>query len=453
MKKTALLLLLASFAIASFAQKQRPVTRILIVFDASNSMYEKYQGTTRIETAKKMFAQFSDSLALIKNAEFALRIYGHQKPVPPQDCSDTKLEIPFQKNNLPNIKERIKNLSPRGTTPIARSLIESAEDFPNSPGVNMIILITDGIEECGGNVCDAAKILREKGIQFRPFVIGIALNASEAKTFDCVGPYYDISTPGIFTEIVDVIITQTLYVTTAQVNLLDLGGKPTETNVNMSFYDRNSNELLYNYVHTMNGLGNPDTVKIDPSRHYKLVVHTIPEVEKDSIILYPGRHNIIAVDAPQGKLQFKMGAFRGTQYQANCIVRKAGSGKTLNVQEVNSTEKYLVGSYDIEVLTLPRYKLNDVQISQASTKTIEIPRPGNLQLNSKEPGYGSIFVEEKGKLTWIYDLNDANPGEFLQLLPGNYKILFRPKKKKETIYTIERQFKIDSDGSITINLY
>jgi Ca-activated chloride channel homolog len=453
MRKLGLLLIFFSTFLGAIAQKQRPVTRILIVFDASNSMYEKYQGTTRIETAKKMFAQFADSLALLQNTEFALRVYGHQKPVPPQDCSDTKLEIPFQKNNLPNIKDRVKSLSPRGTTPIARSLIESADDFPNTPGVNMIILITDGIEECGGDVCDAAKKLREKGIQFRPFVIGIALNAAEAKSFDCVGPYYDISTPGIFSEIVDVIITQTLYVTTAQVNLLDLGGKPSETNVNMSFYDQNSGFLLYNYVHTINSAGNPDTVKIDPSHHYKLVVHTIPKIEKDSIILYPGKHNIIAVDAPQGKLSFKMGAYKGIQYQANCVVKLPGSTQILNVQEVNSTEKYLVGNYDIEVLTLPRYKINNVAITQGATKTIEIPRTGSLQLVSKTPGFGSIFVEENNKLTWIYDLNENNPAEFLQLLPGNYKILFRPKNKKETIYTIERPFKIISDGSVTINLF
>jgi Ca-activated chloride channel homolog len=333
MRNLLLSIILIFSAFAALAQKQRPVTRVLIIFDASNSMYEKYNGSTRIETAKKMFAQFADSLAILKNAEFALRLYGHQKQVPPQDCSDTKLEIPFGKNNLDPIKSRIKNLSPRGTTPIARSLIEAADDFPNSPGVNIIILITDGIEECGGDVCDAAKRLREKGIQFRPFVIGLALSPADAKSFDCVGPYYDISTPGIFTEIVDVIITQTLYVTTAQVNLLDIGGKPNETNVNMSFYDKNSGALMYNYVHTINNAGNPDTVKIDPAIHYRLVVHTIPPVEKDSVILFPGKHNIIALDAPQGKLHIKVGSHGSAQQKTNCIIRKSGSTSTLHVQE------------------------------------------------------------------------------------------------------------------------
>jgi Ca-activated chloride channel homolog len=450
MRYSLLFIVFVSLSFITRAQKQRPLTRVLIVFDASNSMYNEYKGSTRIETAKKMFEEFVDTLAQIPNAEFALRLYGHQKKVPPQDCSDTKLEVPFSKNNLSEISSRIKNLTPKGTTPIARSLIESADDFPNTPGVNMIILITDGIEECGGDVCEAARKLKEKGIQFRPFVIGIALTAAEAKTFDCVGNYYDISSPGIFSEIVDVIITQTLHVTTAQVNLLDIAGKPTETNVNMTFYDKYSGAVLYNYVHTMNIAGNPDTVKIDPANHYRVVVNTIPPVSKDSVVLYPGKHNIIALETPQGKLQLRTAA---AQAPINSLIRKSGDKKTLHVQEVNSTEKYIVGNYDLEILTLPRIYHKDVLISPNSVKIIDIPRPGLLRLSAKEPGYGSIFVEDKGKLTWIYDLNEANPSETLNLQPGNYRVLFRPKSRKETIYTVEKKFSITSGSTVNLNLF
>jgi Ca-activated chloride channel homolog len=451
MRYSLFLLFFLLFANFVKSQKQRPLTRVLIVFDASNSMYNEYKGSTRIETAKKMFEEFVDTLTQIPNAEFALRFYGHQKKVPPQDCSDTRLEIPFAKNNLSEIRSRIKNLTPKGTTPIARSLIEAADDFPNTPGVNMIILITDGIEECGGDVCEAAKKLKEKGIQFRPFIIGIALSAAEAKTFDCVGDFYDISSPGIFSEIVDVIITQTLHVTTAQVNLLDISGKPTETNVNMTFYDKYSGAVLYNYMHTMNIKGNPDTVKVDPSNHYRIVINTIPPVVKDSVVLYPGKHNIIAFETPQGKLQLKSSA--GIVNLTNCIVRKNDEKQTLHVQELNSTEKYIAGSYDLEILTLPRIYHHDVLISPNSTKTIDVPSAGTIKLSAKETGYGSIFAEDKGKLNWIYDLNEANPSEILNLQPGNYRIVFRPKSRKETIYTIEKKFTIISGAAVNLNLF
>jgi Ca-activated chloride channel homolog len=435
-------------------QKPKPVTRVLIIFDASNSMYEKYQGSTRIETAKKMFEKFADTLAALPNAEFALRLYGHQKQFPPQDCNDTKLDIPFSKNNLEPIKNRIKNLTPRGTTPIAHSLTEAANDFPNTPGFNVIVLITDGIEECGGDPCEAARKLRERGIQFRPFVIGMGLSPMEAKAFDCVGNYFDIETPGVFSNIVNVIITQSMHSTSAQVNLLDISGNPSETNVNMTFYDLYYGEPLYNYVHTINSAGNPDTVKIDPILSYRLVAHTIPPVELDSVFLNLGKHNIIAMETPRGKLHLKSG-LAGSPLTTNiqCVVRKHKEFNTLHVQEFGTSEKYLVGIYDLEILTLPRIYIEEVMITQNGTKTIEIPRTGMVKFNAKEKGYGSLYHEKEGKLTWIYDLNSKNPSEQLNLQPGNYRIVFRPQTRKESIYTVERKFKIVSDSSIIVNLY
>ncbi|MBK9638483.1 MAG: hypothetical protein IPO63_11975 [Bacteroidetes bacterium] len=47
----------------------------------------------------------------------------------------------------------MEEISPSGTTPIARSLEECGGDFPKSQARNIIILITDGIEECNGDPC------------------------------------------------------------------------------------------------------------------------------------------------------------------------------------------------------------------------------------------------------------------------------------------------------------
>ena len=78
---------------------------------------------------------------------------------------DTKLEVPFGTNTIPAIKQRLKTLRPKGTTPIAKALESGALDFPavTSNSRNIVILITDGIEECGGDPCACLKtISREK---------------------------------------------------------------------------------------------------------------------------------------------------------------------------------------------------------------------------------------------------------------------------------------------------
>ena len=56
-------------------------------------------------------------------------------------------------------------------------------------------------------------------------------------------------------EVMEVVISQALNATTAQINLLDQGGNPTETNVNCTLYDSYSGKILYNYIHTLNQRG------------------------------------------------------------------------------------------------------------------------------------------------------------------------------------------------------
>ena len=48
-------------------------------------------------------------------------------------------------------------------------------------------------------------------------------------------------------------------------------------------------KIRYNFIHTMNSFGMPDTLDIDPLITYDIVVHTIPPVRVDSIRLIPER--------------------------------------------------------------------------------------------------------------------------------------------------------------------
>ncbi|HEX5001216.1 MAG TPA: VWA domain-containing protein, partial [Bacteroidia bacterium] len=137
-----------------FAQKQARInepaqqpTRILFLFDASQSMFGRWESDTKFEIAKRLLTQLTDSLDRIKNVETALHVYGHLKKFPPQDCDDNRLEVPFAKANGSRIRAKLNSITPSGTTPIARSLEACGNDFPEGLSRNIIILITDGIEE------------------------------------------------------------------------------------------------------------------------------------------------------------------------------------------------------------------------------------------------------------------------------------------------------------------
>jgi len=240
-------------------EKPKPLTRILFVFDASQSMYGRWQSDTKFNIASRLFVNILDSLKNVKNLEVALRVYGHQKQFPPQDCNDTKLEVPFAPDNIGRIKHVLKTIVPKGTTPIAYSLEQSANDFPPCDHCrNIIILITDGLEECNGDPCLVSHDLQKKGIILKPFIIGIGRDFAES--FDCVGSYFDATSEKEFTNALNIVISRALNPTTAQVNLLDQYGKATETNVNMTFFDNVSGKVEYNFVHSFNSKGLPDTL-------------------------------------------------------------------------------------------------------------------------------------------------------------------------------------------------
>ena len=438
------------FPYQTFAQKDKQVTRVLFIFDASQSMYAQWDGNSRMEIAKELLSNMLDSLDNKENLQVGLRCYGHQKPSPPQDCRDTRLEVPFGNNTIPTIKNRLKTLRPKGTTPIAKALESGALDFPavTSNSRNIVILITDGIEECGGDPCAVSRLFQEKKIILKPFVIGIGLSEEYKKNFECVGTFYDARNPDEFKNILDVVISQVLNSTTAQVNLLDENEMPTETNVPLSFYDSFSGILQYNFIHTMNTRGNPDTLNIDPVLSYKVVAHTIPQTEAEGDWkLIPGKHTTIPIKCPQGTLSISS-AINKTKVE--CIIREKGKTETLNVQQLNTKQRYLTGEYDLEILTLPRI-YETVRVNQSESTNVKIPEPGLVVLSASSSPYGSIF-EVSNELKWVCDLNTKKGRQALYLLPGKYKVVYRAKNASSSEYTKEKTFKVSSIKTVSLKL-
>ena len=430
-------------------------TRILFIFDDSYSMYAPWNSNVKIEVAKKVMGEFLDSLKNEPDLELALRCYGHTTFFKPErNCKDSKLEVPFDvaKTNAQKIKQRIQRLEPLGTTPIAYSLGECTADFtPKSNCRNIVILITDGIEECGGNPCQVSIELQKKGIFLRPFVIGVGLDVKFADVFACMGKFYDVSNEANFKEVLKLVITEAISQTTVQVDLLDILKKPTETDVDMTFYEAGTSKVKYNYLHTINHRGNPDTLVLDPDLKYDLTVHTIPPVEKKNISITKGKHNIIPLDAPQGYLKLELD---GTinQYNPTTLVRKSGD-KTLNVQNFGKTEKYIVGKYELEVLTLPRILLKDVEIRQSSTNVIKIPASGCISFMRQGSGYGSVYTDDGKTVTWVCNLSTTLQNEIIYLQPGKYKVMFRYGPAKETVQTLQKNFEVKSGMPQAVRLF
>lgn len=447
-----------AFAFSSSAQNskvnnsQEEKTRLLFVFDASQSMFGLWNHQQKIFVARNILSNWIDSLENVENLELALRVYGDKYSVPPQICDDSRLVVPFADNNIKRIKKALREIVPKGTTPITYALEQAANDFPECKNCrNIIVLITDGIEECGGDPCEASLKLQQKGIILKPFVIGIGEDFNNA--FDCVGTFIQATDEEHFVTALNVMISQAMNNTTAQINLLDANHIPSTTNVAVSIYDQQTTLLKYNFIHTLNGFGVPDTIYMDPRNIYKIEAHTIPPVILDSVIVKRGEHNTIALSAPVGTLSLGITSKDPVISGLQAIIRQSANTKTLNVQQFGQNEKYITGYYQVEVLSLPRLIVDSVLISQNHTTKVDIPGPGILVVKKPGLGYGSIFKETKNGLDWVYRFrDDINHIESLYLLPGEYRIVYRTKFSNSTSSSIEKRFKIKTGDTVTVDL-
>jgi Ca-activated chloride channel family protein len=389
-KKLLTYLLFLTITCAAFGQE---TTRILFVFDASNSMNGYWERERKIVLATKLLSETLESLGESENLELGLRVYGHQTRhvKGQQDCDDTELVVPIGPDRNLIIKKALERLVPQGTTPIARSLERSAEDFTECDNCrNIIILITDGVEACDEDPCAVSRALQAKGIVLKPFIIGIGIDDKFRSTFECVGNYFDAGKEETFKRVLDIVVTQALNSTSVQIDLLDANNEPLETNIPLTIENDETGEIYHNFVHTLNKLGNPDTLTLDPLFTYKVTAHTYPPTIKEGIKLIPGNHNIIGLNTPQGDLNLDFENGRSEYKDLKCIVLGEDDCKRINTQDFGTMERYKTGKYKLEIQTIPPMIIEDVNIKQGHQTDIKIPLPGVLLLQAGTSGFGGI---------------------------------------------------------------
>jgi hypothetical protein len=167
-------------------------TNVLFVFDASGSMKAKVDASsTRLSVAKKALTETLTGLPA--DARLGLLLYGHRRA---KDCTDIELVSPLGADDAATIGKRVNATDAKGETPIAEALRQGARSFAAFKGQNnRIVLITDGIEECKGDPCAAAKAIKDAGVDLKVDIVGFTLNDAQGKTMQCVtkatgGNYY-----------------------------------------------------------------------------------------------------------------------------------------------------------------------------------------------------------------------------------------------------------------------
>ncbi len=180
-------------AVKSMAQKR---TRILFILDASSSMREDWQANQkRIKAASTIINAIADSITYINpEVEFGLRVFGSDFPAQDKMCGDTKLVVPFNLQNSGQLARKLEYITARGVSPIAYSLERAAtEELANSDNYDYsFVLLTDGGESCGGDICATFSKLVQSKVKVSPYIIGLDNNAMLQPYYNCIGQYTSV---------------------------------------------------------------------------------------------------------------------------------------------------------------------------------------------------------------------------------------------------------------------
>ena len=151
-----------------------------IIMDASNSMTGKVGKETKIAAARRVLTQAINGLPDSMNV--GLRVYGHRFPTDDYNnaCRDSELLVPIGPVQKSKLVEIVNKIQTKGRTPLVVSVLEAIKDFEKIPN-GTIILVTDGIESCKGDIKSIAPAIKKSGLELEVNIVGFDIKEAAAR--------------------------------------------------------------------------------------------------------------------------------------------------------------------------------------------------------------------------------------------------------------------------------
>ena len=150
-----------------------------IIMDASNSMWGQIGGEAKITIARRVLAQIINGLPDAMNV--GLRVYGHRYGLnDPKACTDTQLLVPIGPVAKAQLVDTVNKIQLKGKTPLVLSVLEAIKDFEKIPN-GSVILVTDGIESCNGDIKSIGPAVKKSGLELKVHIVGFDIKEKEAR--------------------------------------------------------------------------------------------------------------------------------------------------------------------------------------------------------------------------------------------------------------------------------
>ena len=424
-----------------YSQGQETTAPVIFIYDASGSMWGQMDGKTKKEIAAEVLttsvSEFPDG------QKIGFVAYGHRQK---GDCEDVEFMVDVENGNRSAVSTAIQGINPLGKTPLAYSASLVIDKLRETGSTATIILITDGIESCGGNICDVIKAAREAGIEFKLHIIGFGLEEGDTAQLKCAaeaggGNYYDANNAGGLGDVLaaatskpvdepmpnfSVYATKNGEAVDAWVKALDTGGKRRPL-------------MLRTYRDTAFIYLPPDMYNLEarPLEGSDVELITIGNIEsyEDQMV-----HQSISFDA--GKIEVE--TFNNNEgWDATVNVISVGTGKNVARGRTYGKAKAMEvspGLYQVKIKVLGikgsviEHTANNIEVKAGETASLSHNFESGKAMIGVQNADGLVdatvnFIDLSTKKNVAsgrtYAKPTSNPKEFV-LTPGNYEVIVKP---------------------------
>ena len=162
---------------------------VVIVYDASGSMWGQIDGTSKVEIARDVLGDLVQGWSAQTN--LGLVAYGHRSQ---GDCTDIETLVTPKPVDKDGFQAQVNAIKPVGKTPISAAIEHAADLLAYRDNPATVVLISDGVETCNADPCALSEQLAKQGVKFTAHVVGFDLQDDAHAGLACIAE----NTGGVF---------------------------------------------------------------------------------------------------------------------------------------------------------------------------------------------------------------------------------------------------------------
>ena len=456
MRRLLTIILLCAATTAGAAERN-----LLFILDASGSMWGRIDDTPKISVAKEVMTDLVRDLPAGSNA--GLLAYGHRRK---GDCSDIESLVEFGPLDREAMIERIQGLNPKGKTPITAAVKQAVDQLRQIEASASVILVSDGLESCDGDPCEAVKEARKSGVDFRLHVIGFDLGDADPGQLQCMaeaggGEFYTAANVDELTGALEQVTAEPAKVDVTIQAVAGEGGDAVTEGLLWTLERSGSDEpVLADYsvsrlhMALVPGRYRASVERTSDGASFEREIDVVPELEQSFELPLPPRLPDASISAPEsapagGTAQVE---WSGPEYDGDYIAvdeaGKSGGRFPINSQSIEqgSPLELLMppepGDYELRYVqkqdfTVLASQPISVEPTEAGVSGPQTAAAGStITVEWKGPEYDGdyIAVDEAGKSGGRFPINSQSieQGSPLELLmppePGDYELRYVQKQ-------------------------